>query len=84
MKQESKKTESDKNQWDRWIEASVPASAAVLHKAIMMGGKTEATINSNKLPGANLWCLPGTGLFIEYKNIKKFIPDAAVNDYTIE
>ena len=61
-----------------------PVKTAFLHKAIMVGGKTEATITNIKVPGVKMSFAPGKGLFITYKGEDHFVPDAAINHLLFE
>lgn len=62
--------------------AAVPAlpevESAVLHSAIMIGGKTEAHLGQNKLPGVKLGWVRGEGLSIEYKGKNCLVPSAGL------
>lgn len=52
--------------------------SAVLHSAIMIGGKTEATITTAKLPGVKLGWVNGEGLTVEFKGKSCMVPSAGV------
>lgn len=57
-----------------------------LHTAIMLAGKTEATLDKKKFPDIEMelvW-MPGLALRIKSKGVSKLLPDTAIKDSVLE
>lgn len=68
------------------ITVSIPVSAVYLHKAIMISGKTEATITAIKVPGIKQmgWTSQGAFLIEDKNGMKHLLPSAQVADSILE
>jgi hypothetical protein len=53
-------------------------TAAELHAAVRFVGKMETNLSTVKLPGVQMWWIPGEGLMVHYSGKKQLIPAAGV------